>query len=41
MDYWKNNTIDYGGPNVNNREAGASDWIFEATDWQMVRVGGP
>lgn len=41
MDYWKDNTINYEGFNVNNREAGASDWIFEATDWQMVRVGGP
>ena len=36
MDYWRSATAPWGGPGVNNHEAGASDWYFPAATWQEV-----
>ena len=41
VDYWKDLTIGYGGFDVNNTEAGVSDWYFESPEWQTIRVGEP
>jgi hypothetical protein len=42
IDYWKDLTADYAGLDVNNTEAGASDWYGNSTlDWQIVTVGQP
>jgi hypothetical protein len=42
IDYWKDLTATYAGPDANNREAGASDWFGNSTaDWQIITVGKP
>lgn len=42
IDYWKNLTVDWAGYNVNNIEAGVSDWFGNSTnDWQIISVGRP
>jgi hypothetical protein len=42
IDYWKDLTISYAGIDVNNTEAGASDWFGNSTtEWQIITVGHP
>jgi len=42
MDYWKDLSAPYAGVNINNVEAGASDWYGNSTDdWQIISVGRP
>lgn len=42
IDYWIEPNASYAGPNVNNTEAGASDWYGNSTvDWQIISVGHP
>lgn len=41
VDYWKDLTIGYGGTDINNTEAGVSDWYFASAEWQIIRVGEP
>ena len=38
IDFWKDLTSPYAGLNINNTEAGVSDFIFESTsnDWQII-----
>jgi hypothetical protein len=43
MDYWRSQTALWAGPDVNNHEAGASNWYFPSEKWQDIRftdVGG-
>jgi len=40
IDYWRSPSALYAGVEVNNREAGASDWACGDTeDWQVLGVG--
>lgn len=40
IDYWKDLDAPYAGPEVNNTEAGVSDWFGNSTDdWQIIGVG--
>ena len=40
IDYWKDLYAEYAGYNVNNTEAGVSDWFGNITDdWQIISVG--
>jgi len=40
IDYWRSPSALYAGVEVNNREAGASDWACgETADWQVLSVG--
>lgn len=41
IDHWRTPTAIYEGPNVNNSEAGASDWFFADDNWQIISVGKP
>ncbi|MHB8580685.1 MAG: hypothetical protein ACYDA4_12640 [Ignavibacteriaceae bacterium] len=42
IDYWKDLTAEPAGYNVNNTEAGVSDWFGNSTtDWQIINVGRP
>jgi hypothetical protein len=44
MDYWRSTTALWAGSDVNNHEAGASNWYFASPDWQEVSftdIGGP
>jgi len=42
FDYWKDLTAPPAGYNVNNIEAGVSDWFGNSTtDWQIITVGKP
>lgn len=42
IDYWKDLTAPYSGLDVNNTEAGVSDWLGNSTsDWQIISVGRP
>jgi hypothetical protein len=42
IDYWKDLTAPYAGLDVNNTEAGVSDWFGNSTsDWQIISVGRP
>jgi hypothetical protein len=42
IDYWKDLTAPYAGVNVNNTEAGASDWYGNSTgDWQIIQIPSP
>jgi hypothetical protein len=42
IDYWRDLTSPYAGLDVNNTEAGASDWFGNLTaDWQTISVGRP
>lgn len=42
IDYWIDLDAPSAGPQKNNREAGASDWIGNSTkDWQILTVGKP
>lgn len=36
IDWWKTSNVGYGGYNVNNREAGCSDWYYPARAWQQL-----
>lgn len=38
IDHWKSPTAKYAGPNVNNVEAGASNWHFASPEWQTITV---
>ncbi len=39
MDFWRDLNAPYAGYNVNNVEAGASDWYFQSAYWQIIRFG--
>lgn len=42
IDYWKDLTAPYAGLNVNNTEAGASDWYGNSSaDWQLIKFPSP
>ncbi len=44
MDYWRSTTALWAGPDVNNHEAGVSDWHFASDEWQEITftdLGGP
>jgi hypothetical protein len=44
MDYWRSTTALWAGSDVNNHEAGASNWYFPSPDWQeasFTDIGGP
>jgi len=44
MDYWRSTTSLWAGPDVNNHEAGVSDWHFASDEWQEITftdMGGP
>ena len=42
IDYWRDLDVQYGGCNVNNREAATSTWHFaDNPDWQLVFAGKP
>ncbi len=42
IDYWKDLNADWAGYDVNNTEAGASNWFGNSTDdWQIISVGQP
>lgn len=44
MDYWRSTTALWAGPDVNNHEAGVSDWHFASDQWQEITfsdIGGP
>ncbi|HZQ66923.1 MAG TPA: IPT/TIG domain-containing protein [Terriglobales bacterium] len=44
MDYWRSTTALWAGPDVNNHEAGASNWYFPSDRWQEITftdIGGP
>lgn len=42
IDFWRTPTALYAGPEVNNREAGASAWACDDTDdWQVLAVAEP
>lgn len=41
IDYWRNLDSPYLGYNVNNTEAGVSEWVCEAGEWIIVSVGRP
>jgi hypothetical protein len=44
MDYWRSTTALWAGPDVNNHEAGVSDWYFASDQWQEITfsdIGGP
>ena len=43
MDYWRSTTALWAGSDVNNHEAGASNWYFPSEEWQelvFTDVGG-
>jgi hypothetical protein len=43
MDYWRSTTALWAGSDVNNHEAGASNWYFPSDEWQemvFTDVGG-
>ena len=43
MDYWRTTDALWNGPDVNNHEAGASNWYFPSDRWQEITftdVGG-
>lgn len=42
IDYWRDSVAQPAGLNVNNTEAGASEWIGNSTaNWQILTVGKP
>lgn len=44
MDYWRSTTALWAGSDVNNHEAGVSNWYFPSSQWQEVTftdIGGP
>jgi hypothetical protein len=41
IDYWRTPTSPYAGVEVNNTEAGASEWHFASPVWQVITVGKP
>lgn len=42
LDYWKDLSAPYAGHNVNNTEAGTSNWYGNSTaEWQVISVGHP
>ena len=44
MDYWRSATALWAGADVNNHEAGASNWYFPSGQWQEMTftdIGGP
>jgi len=44
MDYWRSTSALWAGPDVNNHEAGVSDWHFASDQWQEITftdIGGP
>jgi len=42
IDYWKDLAAQWAGLDINNTEAGASDWFGNVTtDWQVISVGKP
>lgn len=41
IDYWRTPTAQWAGLDVNNTEAGASDWFSAGADWQVISVGRP
>jgi len=38
-DFWRNNTSEWAGVDVNNTEAGRSDWIKIGSEWTTVKFG--
>lgn len=41
LDWWRNLTIGYGGPDVNNTEASWSIWYYARSGEQTISVGAP
>ncbi|MFA5971699.1 MAG: hypothetical protein WC780_05045 [Lentimicrobiaceae bacterium] len=41
IDYWKDGTCLYAGYNVNNTEAGVSDWYYKEGEWHIVTFAKP
>jgi len=42
IDYWKDRYANYAGYNINNTEAGVSDWYGDSTsEYQIITVGKP
>jgi len=41
IDFWKDATCSYGGYNVNNTEAGVSDWYYEKDNWHVITFAKP
>jgi hypothetical protein len=40
IDYWRDLDVQYGGYNVNNREAASSAWFYDdEPGWQIITVG--
>lgn len=39
MDFWRDMYATWNGLDVNNVEAGASNWYFQGDDWQIIRFG--
>jgi hypothetical protein len=41
IDYWKEPTSEYAGYNVNNIEAGVSDWYYKSDEWVILTFAKP
>lgn len=42
LDYWVSTSASWNGTDVNNTEAGASNWYGNSTtDWQIITIGKP
>ncbi|NLH51469.1 MAG: hypothetical protein GX459_01330 [Bacteroidales bacterium] len=41
LDYWREPTSFYAGYNVNNIEAGVSDWYFKSGEWVILDFAKP
>jgi hypothetical protein len=41
IDYWKDTTVEWKGYNVNNTEAGVSDWYFNSNEWATLNFAKP
>lgn len=39
IDYWRNGTCEYAGYNINNVEAGVSDWYYNQNEWLVLTFG--
>ncbi len=38
LDYWREPDSEWDGTNVNNIEAGVSDWFFESDGWHLISI---
>lgn len=41
IDFWRTPTAQWAGHNINNMQAGVSDWFGEDREWQVISVGRP